>query len=79
MNENDELLAEFMSAYYSSKDEIPPKIYVPTEDGLNIISEWIKNQFDANPQIILVNDGIENAPRHKAAMNMAAENAKGRV
>ncbi len=76
LNENDELLAEFMGAYYSSKDEIPPKIYVPTEDGLNIISEWIKNQFDATPQIILIDDDIENAARHRAAMNMAAENAK---
>ena len=76
LNENDELLAEFMGAYYSSKDEIPPKIYVPTEDGLNIISEWIKNQFDATPQIILIDDDIENATRHRAAMNMAAENAK---
>ena len=76
MNENEELLAEFMSAYYNSREEIPPKIFVPTEDGLNIISEWIKNQFNSDPQIILANDDIENAPCHKAAMNMAAENAK---
>lgn len=76
LNEDDELLGEFMGAYYNSKEEIPPKIYVQTQTGLDFIEKWIKNQFDSDSQIILVTDEIENASRHKAAIAMAAENAK---
>ncbi len=76
LNEDDELLGEFMGAYYNSKEEIPPKIYVQTQTGLEFIEKWIKNQFDSDSQIILVTDEIENASRHKAAIAMAAENAK---
>ncbi len=76
LNEDDELLGEFMSAYYNSKEEIPPKIYVSSKTGLEFIEKWIKNQFDSDSEIILVTDEIENAPRHKAAIEMAKENAK---
>lgn len=76
LNEDDELLGEFMGAYYNSKEEIPPKIYVQTKTSLDFIEKWIKNQFDSDSQIILVTDEIENASRHKAAIAMAAENAK---
>ena len=76
LNEDDELLGEFMNAYYNSKEEIPPKIFVPTQKGLEYLSEWLKKDFESDSQIILVTDEIENAERHKAAMNMAFENAR---
>ena len=76
LNEDNELLPEFMNAYYTDAKEIPPSIYVPTQEGLDFISRWIKETFDTETNIILVTDSIENAPRHKAAIEMTIQNAK---
>ncbi|MBR0154749.1 MAG: excinuclease ABC subunit UvrC [Treponema sp.] len=76
LNEDNELLPEFMNAYYTDSSEIPPSIYVPTQEGLDFISRWIKETFNIEANIILVTDSIENAPRHKAAIEMTIQNAK---
>lgn len=76
LNEEEELTEEFMNAYYQSALEVPPHIYVPTQAGKDYLSTWLKDTFNIETDIILVTDEIENAPRHKAAMNMAFENAK---
>lgn len=76
LNEEEELTEEFMSAYYQSPEDIPPYIYVPTQAGQDYLSKWLKDTFKIETTVILVNDKIENAPRHNAAMNMAFENAK---
>jgi len=75
LNEDDELLPEFMNAYYTDKDMIPPHIYVPTQTGLDFITKWIEDTFHTGTQITLITDAIENAKRHQAAMSMAFENA----
>lgn len=76
LNEDNELLPEFMSAYYTDSSKIPPSIYVPTQEGLDFMSRWIKETFNIEANIILVTDSIENAPRHKAAIEMTIQNAK---
>ncbi|NLC93439.1 MAG: excinuclease ABC subunit UvrC, partial [Treponema sp.] len=76
LNENEELLSEFMNAYYTESSSIPPFIYVPTQNELEIIEKWLKETFDISTKIVLVQEGIENYPHHKAAMNMAFENAR---
>lgn len=76
LNEDEELLGEFMNAYYTDSTHIPPYIYVPTQNGLEIVSKWLEETFDSSSQIILVDDSIQNAARHKAAMNMAFQNAR---
>jgi excinuclease ABC subunit C len=75
LNEDDELLPEFMNAFYTDKGIVPPCIYVPTQTGLEFMTQWIEDTFHAATQIILVCDTMENARRHQAAMNMAFENA----
>lgn len=75
LNEDDELLPEFMNAYYGDNSELPPTIYVPTQEGLDFMSRWLKENFNSETKIILVTDGMENAARHKAALDMARENA----
>lgn len=75
LNDDDDLLPEFMNAYYTEPTDIPPAIYVPTQSGLDYISRWIKETFAINTKIVLVTDSIENAPRHKAAINMTIQNA----
>ena len=76
LNEDDELISEFISQYYSSKEELPPTVFVPTKEGQEHISKWIKETLHSDSQIILVTDEIENSKRHQACMNMAFENAK---
>lgn len=74
LNEEEELIGEFMSAYYSSKDELPPKIYVPTQNDFEILQKWLDSVLNASTQLIVVNDSSEK--KHIAAMNMAFQNAK---
>lgn len=76
LNEDDELLGEFMSAYYTSKEDVPPAVFVATQEGLAYLQKWITEKLGADSQIVLVSDTIENAARHTAAMNMAFLNAK---
>lgn len=75
LNEDDELLPEFMNAYYTEAESIPPSIYVPTQKGLDFITKWIKETFNIETNIVLVTDSIENADRHKAAIEMTIQNA----
>ncbi|MDE5898797.1 MAG: excinuclease ABC subunit UvrC [Treponemataceae bacterium] len=76
LNDDDDLTGEFMNAYYTAPEEIPPHIYVPTQVGLDYLRQWISEAFGMEADVALVSDAMENAPRHKAAMNMAFENAK---
>lgn len=76
LNEDNELISEFISQYYTSKEELPPTIFVPTQEGHEFISKWIKESLNSDSQIVLITDSIENAKRHSACMNMAFENAK---
>ena len=75
LNEDTDLIPEFLQAYYTSKEEIPPQIFVPTKDGLDLITRWMSEELQANTKISLVCSTMENAVRHTAAMNMAFENA----
>lgn len=75
LNEDTDLIPEFLQAYYTSKEEIPPQIFVPTKDGLDLITRWMREELQANTKISLVCSTMENAARHTAAMNMAFENA----
>lgn len=76
LNEDDELLSEFMNVYYGEGNALPPIIYVPTQSGLDIVTRWVQEVFQCDTQIILVTDEMESAGRHKAAMNMAFQNAR---
>jgi len=75
LNEDDELLPEFMNAYYTDASLVPPHIYVPTQAGLEFMTRWLSEECHVNVEILLVQDSMENAGRHKAAMSMAFENA----
>jgi excinuclease ABC subunit C len=49
LNEEHELMPEFLVAYYADAALIPPKIYVPATGGLALIREWFRTQFPALP------------------------------
>lgn len=74
VNEDDELMAEFISAYYNSPEEVPPKIYVPTQEGVELLTKWITEELKVENSV--VEPVNEKSSRHLAAINMAQQNAK---
>lgn len=76
LNEDSEVTGEFMGAYYTDKESVPPAIYTMTADGMEIMSRWFKETYGAECRITLVTDGIPQADLHKAAMEMARQNAR---
>ena len=72
LNEEDELLAEFMAAYYEDSRQLPPYIYVPTAAQEEIIERWLHETMNVNTKIIVPGDKDK---RDIAAINMARENA----
>lgn len=91
LNETEELLGEFLSAYYTEAAMIPPKIFVPTTTGVDLSRQWFATTMGATPDIQVVSENMDTtqppdykrhlAPlpdykRHLAAMNMAFQNAR---
>ena len=72
LNEDDELLAEFMSAYYEDSKQLPPSIFVPTEAQCEFINRWLSEAMNSNTRVIVPGDQDK---RDIAALNMARENA----
>lgn len=60
LNEDSELCAEFMGAYYTDKNEIPPKIYVTENDITENICRWMEEKYGTLIQIISVPEAAEN-------------------
>ncbi len=76
LNEDNEILGEFMSAYYTDKESIPPHIYVKDPDGMEIMKQWFAEAYESNTEITAVTDGMAKASLHKACINMAEGNAR---
>ena len=72
LNEDDELLAEFMAAYYEDAAQIPPAIYVQTEAQSEFINRWLSEQMNTNTRVCVPADDDKHGI---AALNMARENA----
>lgn len=75
LNEDEELMPEFINAYYADDADFPPAIYVPTQDGLDFMEQWLNENFKGATKIVLVTEAMENFKRHKAALDMAIQNA----
>ncbi len=72
LNEDDELLAEFMAAYYEDSSQIPPAIYVQTEAQSEFINRWLSEQMNTNTRVCVP---AADDKHGIAALNMARENA----
>ena len=59
LNETEELLGEFLSAYYTEAAIIPPKIFVPTTTGLDLSRQWFAATMDATPDIQVVSENMD--------------------
>lgn len=80
LNEDTELIPEFMASYYSEKELIPPQIFVMKSDGTEFMKRWIYETYGLRTTILSVgetdSDNETAKPVHKAAIGMAQQNAK---
>ncbi len=74
LNDDDDLVGEFMACYYEDSSQIPPNIVIPTTKSLEIIKKWLAETYsDINCHLSIVDS---NSPRETASMNMCIQNAK---
>lgn len=75
LNDDEDLIGEFMACYYEEKKSIPPAIFIPPTTEAEHIKKWLENAMQSGAQIIPVITA-NSTPRDIAAMSMAKHNAK---
>ncbi len=75
LREENEILPEFIMAYYTEPARVPPCIFVPVNAGLDLLQQWFIRELAVTTQVRAVTD-TEDDRRHKAAVSMAALNAR---
>ncbi len=75
LSDDADLLGEFMGAYYTSADLVPPRIFVSDKTGLELSEKWLLDTYRTITRITTPNETSELS-RHEAALNMANHNAK---
>lgn len=90
LNDDDDLIGEFMAVYYEDSNLIPPTIYVPLTNEYEHIQKWLFEEKKSNSKIIIVltehkakqiddDDKAEfsysQSSRDIAAIQMAKQNA----
>ena len=73
LNSDEELINEFLMAYYVSKDLFPSQIFIPINTDTSLFRQWTENEFELKAKIFTpeVFDS-----KHNSAMEMAEQNAK---
>lgn len=88
LNDDDDLIGEFMSVYYEDSKSIPPTIFIPPTNEYQHIQKWLTEEKKSNSKIILVLTEYKanqlenknefpnsNSSRDIAAIQMAKQNA----
>lgn len=75
LNDDEDLIGEFMACYYEDIKTIPPAIYIPQTSEFEHISKWLNNAMHSNSQLIQVT-ASDSVARDVAAIQMARHNAK---
>ena len=73
LNTDEELINEFLMAYYVSQDLFPSQIFIPINMDVNLFRQWSEKEIEIQAQIFTpeVFDS-----KHNSAMEMAEQNAK---
>ncbi|MBP3450173.1 MAG: excinuclease ABC subunit UvrC [Spirochaetaceae bacterium] len=73
LNTDEELINEFLMAYYVSQDLFPSQIFIPINMDVNLFRQWSEKEMKIQAQIFTpeVFDS-----KHNSAMEMAEQNAK---
>ena len=73
LNSDEELINEFLMAYYISKDLFPSQIFIPINTDTSLFRQWTENEFELKAKIFTP-EVFES--KHNSAMEMAEQNAK---
>lgn len=86
LKDEDELISEFFTAYYTEPEDIPPAIYVPKATDVQLLRRWVSEKFKTSCKIVVPRTvqtmeagekgGSAGSSRHKAALEMAMQNAR---
>ena len=79
LDEDDELVEEFAREYYTDNTNLPPEIYISGRHETSFLKFWINKNLNSKSRIIQIQIGqnVQDADRkHRAALDMAQENAK---
>ncbi len=50
----EEILPEFLMSFYTDKESVPPRIFVPEEGSIALAEEWLKRQLASDARITVV-------------------------
>ena len=73
LNSDEELINEFLMAYYVSKELFPSQIFIPINTDTSLFRQWTENEFELKAKIFTP-EVFES--KHNSAMEMAEQNAK---
>ncbi|MBR4449549.1 MAG: excinuclease ABC subunit UvrC, partial [Treponema sp.] len=79
LDEDDELVEEFAREYYTDNTNLPPEIYISGRHETSFLKFWINKNLNSKSRIIQIpiEQNVQDADRkHRAALDMAQENAK---
>ena len=74
LNDDIDLIGEFMACYYEEALQIPPCVYIPKTEQADLISKWLANEMKSTSRLVIVDS--HDAPRDVAALQMARQNAR---
>ena len=75
LNDDEDLIGEFMTCYYEEKNAIPPTVFIPQTSEYEHIAKWLKEAMNCESQLIQVSTA-DSIARDIAAIQMAKHNAK---
>lgn len=87
LNDDDDLIGEFMAVYYEAPLSIPPGVYIPPTNEYEHIYKWLEEEKKSKARLIVIytemaakkaeTDKIDfsTLPRDIAALQMAKQNA----
>jgi excinuclease ABC subunit C len=76
LKDDDELLSEFIRAYYTTKELIPPRIFVQNNTDHEFCEKWLEQEYGIKTHILKVSARLKDNIRHEASLQMAIFNAK---
>lgn len=76
LNEDDETTSEFLRAFYTDPAQIPPHIFVSSQENLELTRQFFHEILGSDTDISTVEPGSPSEKRNLAALEMARQNAK---
>ncbi len=59
LNDDEDLVGEFMACYYEDPLTIPPNIFIPETNQAGLIVKWLQEDMKCNSQLTIVTPGMK--------------------